>query len=784
MFIWKYTEVSSFKCTITALFVFLISVLQAQNIRISGIIKDAQNGETLIGANIFSTDRIDGTISNEYGYYSLTIERDTVTVVYSYIGYQPISIFLTAPIDTIIQIELSEGNQLKEVVVSASSNIERVNSTQMGVDEVTVKEAKEIAAIFGEVDIIKVLQLKPGVQSGTEGSSGLYVRGGGADQNNFILDEAPVYNPSHLFGFFSTFNADALKNVKLFKAGFPSRYGGKLSSVIDIKMREGNRKRFAMSGGLGLISSRLTIEGPIVKDKGAFLISGRRTYVDIFTSLANEINANNEDWNQIPAYSFHDLNVKFNYDISDKDRIFLSGYYGRDVFLFDGANFDFNFEWGNITSTLRWNRILHSNLYMNTSFTFSDFEYIIKNQFDEFNLEIGSGIRDVNLKSDFSWNLNSDHDVVFGWNAIYHRFSIGRFNASNNNDIDFEAGTVYDAGEFGIYISDEWDISPKVRLLSGIRLSGFYNDNTFYWGAEPRLALRYKASSVVSLKASYTRMYQYLHLISTSGATLPTDVWYPSNSRIRPQSSDQVSAGTSIAIGKDYFISFETYYKWMYDQIDFRDGAQLFLNDNLDDEFIFGKGYSYGGELYLEKKNGWIRGWIGYTLSWTWREFDAVNGGRPYHPRYDRRHDISAVLMIDIPWNLPKFPLTFSTSWVYGTGNATSLPTSRYFSSDFVGTNAIELVPVYTERGSFRLPAYHRLDISLVWKLFPLKANRFKSDLTFSVYNVYNRRNPFFMYIDAVYADGNSANQVPEKLEAKVVSLFPVIPSITWNFKW
>lgn len=762
-------------------------LIAQQTHTVSGVLKDGASGETLIGANVYVGDGSTGAVTNEYGFYSLSLPQDTVTLTFSYIGLNPIIHKFYLDKDTTLSLELQEGIEIKEVTVKANSNKEKVNSTQMGMDELTIKEAKQIAAVFGEVDIIKVLQLKPGVQSGSEGSSGIFVRGGASDQNHFILDEAPVYNPSHLFGFFSTFNADAVKNVKLYKAGFPAEFGGKLSSVLDIRMREGNRKDYHITGGLGLISSRLTVEGPIVKNKGSFIVSGRRTYVDIFTAALNAANQDNDDWVQIPNYSFYDINVKANYDLGKNDRLFLSGYFGRDVFLYDADGINFNFEWGNAAGTLRWNHTISPKLFVNTSFTFSDYLYNIKNKFDDFDLTLGSGIRDMNLKTDFSWFPSSKHNIKFGVSGIYHRFSVGRFSAGNGTTLSLDAGNIFHAGEFGAYFSDDWTISKKVKLLTGLRLSGFYNDGQFYWGAEPRVALKYSVHPNVSLKASYARMSQYIHLVSTSGASLPTDVWYPSNPNVTPQFSDLVSAGVSWALGRDFFISAEGYYKWMHNQIDFRDGAQLLINDDLDKEFVFGKGYSYGGEIYIEKKNGMIRGWIGYSLSWTWREFAEINNGQPYHPTYDRRHDISAVVIWDIPWTGPKFPLTLSATWVYGTGNAASLPTGRYIFSGITGENPYQFVPIYTERGGFRMPAYHRLDLGLVWKLYPLSKKRFKSDITFSVYNVYNRRNPFFMYIDAVYADGSNGNrgtQLPERFEAKTVSLFPIIPTITWNFKW
>jgi hypothetical protein len=767
---------------------FFTSETTAQKIHtISGVVKEVSTGETLIGCNVYLGDASIGTTTNDYGVYSLTVTEDTVQITFSFIGYQAIYHTFFLKKDTVLNIELAHAESIKEVIVSASSNKERINSTQMGMEEITAKEAKEIAAMFGEVDILKVLQLKPGVQSGTEGSSGLFVRGGGGDQNHFLLDEAAIYNPSHLLGLFSTFNADVVKNVRLYKAGFPAQFGGRLSSVVDVRLREGNRKDFNITGSLGLISAKLTIEGPIVKNKGSFIVSGRSTYAGAIIALVNKVNEADPNWIDLPNYSFFDINVKANYDVSKKDRIFFSGYFGRDIFSYKNKSLNFGLEWGNIAGTLRWNRTVSSKMFVNTSLTFSDYLYNIKTNLAEIEVKLGSGIRDVNLKTDFIWVPSSKHELRFGGNAIYHRFLVGDFNATNNKDINLVAGSIFHAGEFGIYLSDDWTISPKVKLLTGLRLSGFYNDGKFYAGAEPRLALKYSVHKNLSLKVSYARMTQYLHLVSTSGASLPTDVWHPSNKNVAPQSSDLISASVSLALGKDFYINVEGYYKWLHNQVGFKDGARLFVNDNLDKEFIFGKGYSYGGEVYIEKKHGNFRGWIGYTLSWTWRQFDQANGGLPYHPKHDRRHDISVVVAWEIPWTKPKFPLTLSASWVYGTGSAISLPKKRYIQMDITSSNPFKFIPIYGERGGYKMPDYHRLDFGLVWELYPLRKKRFKSDITFSIYNVYDRRNPFFMYIDALYSDDNrGANTAafPEKLEAKVVSLFPIIPSITWNFRW
>lgn len=759
-----------------------IGCAMGQSISISGTIKEAETGETLLGVNIYDAKAKAGTATNEYGFYSLSVgksETDTAVIVYSYTGYAVQTIRFVPRKDTVINIELGTGVDMETVVVEDGSPREQLNSTQMGKVEVTAEEAKKIPVIFGEVDILKVLQLKPGVQSGGEGNSGLYVRGGGSDQNLFILDEAQVYNPSHLFGFFSTFNADAIKNVTLYKAGFPAEYGGKLSSVIDVSMREGNRKKFQGTGGLGLISSRLTLEGPLKKDKGAFIVSGRRTYVDVITRIINKTKENDPDWTPLPDYNFFDLNAKFNYDLGDKDKLFLSGYWGKDYFTFKNESLNFNFNWGNVSSTLRWNHIISPKLFVNTSFTFSDYVYKITTKFDQFGFEIGSGIRDMNLKADFDWFPNNKHSIKFGANAIYHRFSVNRFDAgAEDGSLDFELGNIYHAGEYALYFGDDWTISNRLKLHLGGRASAFTNEGAFYYGLEPRLAIKYSLTENLSLKANYSRMYQYLHLVSSSGASLPTDVWYPSTQIVKPQYSDLVSVGLGYALKNDFYFSLEGYYKWLHNQIDFRDGAQLIANDNLDTEFVFGKGSTYGVEAYVEKKRGQWTGWVGYTLSWSWRIFPDIMNGQRFRPRYDRRHDASVVVM----YEFKNVPITLSATWVYGTGNAVSLPVARYFHTDVSGENPFRFVPVFTERNGFRMPAYHRMDLGMVWQLFPKKNWRLKSDLTVSIYNVYSRLNTFFLFIEPQYA--NEGDNVPTRFQAKSVALFPIIPTVTWNFKF
>ena len=767
------------------------SKVQAQSkFTISGKMTDKESGEILIGANISVNNGQTGTSTNEYGYYSITLQEDSVTLVYSYTGFEAQKFRFYLNENKIMNIVLSNDIISEEVIVVAGSNVEKVNSTQMGVEQLSGKEVKEIPVVFGETDVLKVLQLKPGVKNGGEGSAGLFVRGGSADQNLFILDEAAVYNPTHLFGIFSTFNSDAINNVKLYKAGFPAEYGSKLSSVIDIRMRDGNKKRLAGSGGIGIISSRLLLEGPIIKDKASFLISGRRTYVDLITRMINQINKDNPDWNNIPDYNFHDLNLKFNFDLNPKDRVFFSSYYGRDFFTFKDDQIKLNFNWGNIAGTFRWNRMLNPKLFMNNSITFSDYFYDIKNQFDEFSVSLGSGIRDVNLKSEYLWNPNPNHSIKYGIQGTYHYFSVNRFDAGNGDDIQVEAGTDFNAGELGAYIADDWKVNDQLSVNYGLRLSSFYNEK-FFGGIEPRFSLKYSLLENLSLKGSYTRMYQYIHLVSSSGASLPTDVWYPSNPRVKPQSSDMLSIGAAYALGKDFFFSAEGYYKWLYGQIDFRDGAQLFLNDDLDKEFVFGKGRTYGAEFYIEKKNGPIRGWIGYTLSWALRQFPDINNGAEFPSFSDRRHDISVVSTMDLnelfpnTWFFSRVPITLSLAWVYNTGKAYSLPEQRMIFTDITNENPFRFIPIFSARNAYRLQDYHLLDFGAIFKLNP-KNKRFKSDITLSVYNLYNRYNVFFIFIAPEYAPGTEEDPIrlPERFQAKAVTLLPIIPTITWNFEF
>ena len=742
---------------------------------ISGTVRDAENGEILVGVAVSIPALHLGASTNNYGFYSFSVPAGTHTMQYSYIGYQLIEQEITVRQNIKKNIELSvKSQELAEVLVEAGSIQEKLKNAQMSVDHLTTREARLMPALFGEVDILKTLQLKPGVQSGGEGTSGLYVRGGGPDQNLFLLDEATVYNASHLFGFFSIFNADAVRSVDLYKGGFPAQFGGRLSSVVDVKLKEGNNKKFGASGGLGLIASRLTLEAPLKKEKSSFILSARRTYLDIFTRGLNRHHADDPDYTPIPNYFFYDLNGKANLELGTNDRLFLSGYLGQDVFGFRNNGFNFDFNWGNRAGTLRWSHVFTPRLVANTSFTASSYRYDITNDMEAFRFNLASNIRDLSLRSDLEYFPGKDHHYKFGFQATAHTFGVGRLKAGTaDNAIAFNAGKNYQATELGLYASDEYSPAPHFTVQYGLRLSGFKSDTSFFAGLEPRLALRYSLHENLTLKGSYTRMMQYIHLVANSGASLPTDIWYPSNRVVRPQRSHQVALGLSQTLGKSrYLITNEIYYKWMRNQIDFRDGAQLFANDNMNEEFLFGKGQSYGNELYLEKQKGRTTGWIGYTLSWTYRRFDQINGGRWFPTRYDRRHDVSIVLLHKL-W--PRLHAT--ATWVYGTGNAFSVPVGRIFLQGQPGVRDT-YVPIYTERNAFRLAPYHRLDLGLVFQFRPKRGAR---DLTLSIYNAYNRRNPYFVYFEELE---DKENNVTIGFQGKQVSLFPIIPALTYNFRF
>jgi len=773
---------------LSLLFALCIQHVHAQSATLSGTVSDRESGETLIGASVLVGGQSMGTTTNEYGYYSLSLPtNDSLRIEISYVGFQTQlqMVFLTG--DKQLNIELSTGVELNEVVVKANAFEDQLRSTEMSVEVISTKDAKVIPVLLGESDILKTIQLKPGIPSGSEGTTGLFVRGGSNDQNLIVLDEAVVYNANHLFGFFSTFNTDAVKDLKIYKGGFPAQYGGRLSSVIDVKLKEGNNKKFSGEGGIGLIASRLTLEGPIQKDESSFIVSGRRTYVDVFTRLVNQANQGKEDYSPIPDYFFYDLNTKVNFRLSKKDRLFVSGYFGRDVFGFEGDFFNFDFDWGNATGTVRWNHVFNPKLFANTTFTYSDYQYNIENQVTGFNFQVGSNIRDVNLKTDFYYTPSHKHTIRFGGHATAHSFNVGRLKAgSDDGEISFSAGQSYNATEMAAYLSDDWTITKKLKANLGLRLSGFENDGQFYSALEPRLSILYQMQPKLSLKASYARMNQYLHLVANAGVTLPTDIWYPSTPKVKPQNSDQVAAGVSYLLAKKYFMTAEVFYKRMENQLEFVDAAEIFANDELENEFAIGEGRGYGMEYSIEKKEGLLKGWIGYTWSFVERgNFEVLDTDQSFaqqgffSPVYDRRHDLSVVALYELSKRF-----TFSATFVYGSGDLRWLPLGRWSFQDVQGATFESVVPDYQGRNNFRLPAYHRLDVGLVWKFNPKWG---ENDLTFSVVNAYDRRNTFFIYFEpefVEFGEGDNAVRLPERVIARQVSLFPILPSVTWNFNF
>ncbi|MBC8084301.1 MAG: TonB-dependent receptor, partial [Hymenobacter sp.] len=725
-----------------------------------------------------------GVTTDAAGFYSLVLPAGRQQVVVSFIGYENQTRELNLTRDQKLSFNLPEAaNTLGEVVVEGSGTLEqKLQTTQMSVERITAKEAKLLPALFGEVDILKTLQLKPGVQNGGEGTSGLFVRGGSSDQNLVLVDDALVYNPSHLFGLFSVFNPDAVASVDLYKGGFPAQYGGRLSSVIDVKLREGDRQKFGVSGGLGLISSRLTVEGPIVKNKGSFILSGRRTYFDIFTRQINKASESDPEYNPIPDYYFYDFNAKANYTLGPKDQVFLSGYLGRDAFGFASqGGFDFSFTWGNTVGAARWNHVFNKRLYLNTTASVTNYQYDVTNRLDQFSFNLASDIRDYALRTDLDYTPNEKHALKLGLQATKHRFGVGRLQAgSDDGRFNIGSNVEYDGLEGALYASDIYKPADNWQFEYGLRLTGFQSGSDTYGGLEPRGAARYSLTPRTSLKASYALMYQYVHLVTNSGATLPTDIWYPSRLSVKPQRSQQVATGVSFLLGDGkYLLTNEVYYKWARNQVDFRDGAQLFVNADLDSEFLFGRGWAYGNELYLEKKTGRTTGWIGYTLSWSKRRFppqrgtSGINGGRTFYPNYDRRHNLTVVVLHQLNERL-----NLTGSFVYTTGNATTLPAGRFAVQDVFG-GELTPAPIYPDRNSYRLAPYNRLDLGLVWKLKPTRWFQ-ESDLTLSIYNAYNRRNPYFVYFDQV-RDGEDGPITSYR--ARQVSLFPVIPAVTYNFK-
>lgn len=780
---------------------FSISILAQTNYTISGYVQDNESGENLIGVSIYDKNTFKGTVTNQYGFYSLTLEQGKYDIIFSFIGLKSVTKNITLNKDVRINISLESNSILTdEVIVTGEKLDKNVTSSNMSQVKIEVDNIKQLPVILGEVDVLKSAQLLPGITSNGEGSSGLYVRGGGPDQNLILLDEAVVYNASHLFGFFSVFNADAIKDINIIKGGMPAEYGGRLSSVLDITMKDGNNKKYEVDGGLGLLSSRLTLQGPIQKNKSSFIISSRRTYIDVLSKpFLNKIDPKTGEPNAFAGsgYYFYDLTTKINYRISDKDRLYLSGYFGRDVFSFVNSDNGFAIEipWGNATGSLRWNHLFNDKLFMNTSLIFSDYRFEFNLAQSDFEFKIFSGINDWNTKVDFLYQPNQRHTIKFGTNYTYHEFTPG--NATGRaGDVEFAQDEIFRqySNEGAIYFSDDVELSDDIKINAGFRYSSFQhngdvslfnyikNDLTLssdnYRHIEPRLSLRYKLNATSSIKAAYTENYQYVHLASTSSVSLPTDLWVPSSSGIKPKFARQYALGYFKNLNDNmYETSLEAYYKEMTNLIEYREGylPEDNTNSSSDDSFTFGDGESYGIEVLLKKIKGKTTGWIGYTLSNTTRYFDEVNNGIPFPAKYDRRHDLSitATHKLSKSWVL-------SGVFVYASGNSITLPTERYVIGGDIYTQ-------FTSRNGFRVDPYHRMDIGATYTPSK-KMKKFKSSWNFSIYNVYSRKNPYFIYFALEGLDDNVENQNIQNgnVEPKAyqVSIFPILPSITWNFNF
>ncbi len=750
---------------------------------ISGVIRNGTSGETLLYANIGVPTLKTGTTTNEYGFYSLNLPEGKHQLEISYVGFEKKVIPVEITGKTRLDIEMQpKGIALQEVEITDEKEDEQIRSGQMSIVKMESSEIKSIPVVAGEADVLKAIQTQPGVAAAVDGMAGFFVRGGGSDQNLLLLDEATVYNASHLLGFFSVFNVDAIKDVTLHKGAGPAQYGGRVSSVLDIKMNEGNSKQFAGKGGMGLLSSRLTLESPIKKDKGAFLISGRRTYLDLFLKLSPDENVNSN------TLFFYDLNTKAHYQLGENDRLFLSGYFGRDVFT---AGFGAGFDWGNTTGTLRWNHIYNSKLFSNLSLIFSDFNYGLEQNREEENFRLIAGIRDYQGKLDYDYYFNNNLKLKFGAQGTYHRFNNGEVEITGPSNLNNFSRPDRRAWENSAYIKADQKWGRTFAFHYGLRYSWFhlvgpgevyafdennlttptgilnYSDGEIiktYHGIEPRLSVRYAPDDQSALKASVGRSRQYVHQASNTNSALPFDLWVPSSNIVQPQIADQVALGYFRNFDENAWESnVEIYYKDLQNQIDFRDGADIILDPYIEQEMVFGTGKAYGAEFSLKKKKGKTTGWLAYTLSWSNRRYDALNNGEVFRARSDRRHDYSMTLMhrLNQKWSA-------TLNWVYASGLATTFPAARIVLDG-------QVIEVYNERNAQRMPANHRLDVGMTWHGDPTK--KWRSEWNFSIYNVYNRKNPYAV-------DFRPSADDPGTTEVVLMYLFPILPSLTYNFNF
>ncbi|MFV0591637.1 MAG: TonB-dependent receptor [Draconibacterium sp.] len=777
------------KTTLLVLLLFISCLVFSQHKQytISGYISDEASGEKLINANVYESVKLVGTISNVYGFYSLTLPEGEYNIVYSFVGFRNTVKQITLSADMEINVNLEYAEAIEEVTVVAGAVSRKLTDSQISKEVLSIESIERLPAFLGEADVMKTLQLMPGVQSGSEASSGLYVRGGGPDQNLILLDGVPVYNANHLFGFFSVFNTDAIKNVSLYKGGFPARFGGRLSSVVDIRMKEGNEKELHGGVQVGLISSKFHLEGPFKKDKTAFHISARRTYVDLIT---RPLMPDDEK----VSYFFYDMNAKINHKFSDRSRLYLSAYAGRDKASDEyessfGSNYydkyDSKLYWGNLTTALRWNYIFSNKLFANTTLTYSDYRFNV-DDWSEYHSNNGSGsyvesvyykyksgIEDWSAKIAFDWYPSPRHEIKFGTNYIYHSFNPGvetiREKDTGTPEVNktFGDGNTY-SHELSAYIEDNVELGARLKANIGLHVSAFNVEGEWYKSLEPRASVRYLLSDKLTVKVAYSKMQQYLHLLSNSTIGLPTDLWLPTTKRVKPEESHQYAVGWVYSKLWRLELSVEGFYKEMKNIIEYKEGASFFGSSlGWEDMIESGQGHVYGIELMAKKDVGKTSGWIAYTWSKNERRFDDLNFGEWFPTRYDRRHDASIVLTHKL-----SDKVDFGATWVYGTGNAITLATHEieqlYDPANYWGNS----VPYFEHRNNYRMPAYHRLDLGVNFHKQKKKGVR---TWNVSVYNAYGRKNPFYLYVD----NNNNGQKV-----LKQVSLFPVVPSVSYTYKF
>ena len=782
--------------TVWILFFTILQVEAQENkVTLSGHIKDQTSGENLPSATVGIVELKRGVNTNNFGFYSISVPKGKYTVKISYLGFETQLLTVDLNADKQLNVDLLPKSLLsKEIIIKDTRKDENVKGTEMGMHRLSMENVKKLPVLMGEVDVLKSLQLLPGVSSAGEGQSGFYVRGGGPDQNLILLDDAVVYNTGHLFGFFSVFNGDAIKNVSLIKGGAPANYGGRLSSVVDVTMKEGNTKKYQVEGGLGLIASRISIQGPILKNKASFMVCARRTYIDALVKpFVRETSTFKGS-----GYYFYDLNAKMNYIVGKKDRLYLSSYLGKDVFTFRNKErtFNINVPWGNKTATLRWNHEFSNKLFMNTTLLYNDYNFTFFADQNNFKVKFYSGIKDWSGKFDLDYYSKFNHNFKMGGNYTYHTFTPSTVSGESAG-IEFNPDQSFKkyAHELGAYVLDEFDLGEKIKINVGVRYSQFmqvgpytrydYDQNgkksdsvsyrpgevvKSYGGFEPRFNIRYTINDLSSVKASIAKSYQYLHLVTNNGSTLPTDIWSPSSYFVRPQYAWQYSLGYfKNFLNNKVETSVEVYYKDMRNLVEYREGYTPSSLRDVDYDFVFGKGYAYGAEFFINKTKGKWTGWLGYTLSWTYRNFPQLNAGERYLAKFDQRHNISLTSSYEInkKWNA-------SAVFVFGSGNRVTLPTSLYIIDNQIVQNIDKI-------NNYPLPPYHRLDIAAVYTPKPNSTKRFKGSWTFSIYNLYSRQNPYIIYLDT---QGAIASGSGVQLKVKQISIFPILPSITYNFKF